>query len=261
MSHVQAMRVVAFVAISVMIAAGFLVGIAKLPTAYAATKAAPTTKISVIAGKPTEFGFKLSKLEAPVGTVVFSVKNEGTVPHSFKVCTKPSPSGSANACVGKVTKTLNPKQSAVLTVVFKSKGVFEFLCTIPGHASAGMKGRIGIGEAVPKTVTTSTPTQTTTAATTTTTTATKPPATEALIGNPTNGASVFTSAGCGSCHTLAAAHSAGTAGPNLDQLAPGQSVVVTQVTNGGFNMPAFASSLSSTQINDLASFVYQSTHQ
>jgi mono/diheme cytochrome c family protein len=261
MSHVQAMRAVAFVAVSGTIAAGFLVGIVKMPTAQAAVKAAPTTKISVFAGKPIEFGFKLSKLEAPVGTVVFSVTNEGKVPHSFKVCTKPSPSGSANACVGKATKTLNPNQSAVLTVVFKSKGIFEYLCTIPGHASAGMKGRIGIGEVVPKTVTSTTTTQTTTATTTTTAAITKPPATEALIGNPTNGAAVFTSAGCGSCHTLAAAHSGGTAGPNLDSLAPGQSVVVTQVTNGGFNMPAFASTLSSTQINDLASYVYQSTHQ
>ncbi len=36
-----------------------------------------------------------------------------------------------------------------------------------------------------------------------------------------SGAQVFTSAGCGSCHTLAAAGSTGTTGPNLDEsLAP-----------------------------------------
>ena len=258
MTPFRAKRVVAFIAVSSAITAGLLVGIANTSTAHATPSS--TTKISVTAGKPTEFAFKLSKLEAPVGTVVFSIRNSGAVPHTFKVCSKPSTSSSANACVGKVTKTLKPNQSAVLTVVFKSKGAFEYLCTIPGHAAAGMKGRIGIGEAVPKGVSPpKTTTQTTT--TTTTTTATKPPATETLVGNPANGASVFTSAGCGSCHALAAAGSAGTAGPNLDQLAPGQAVVVTQVTNGGFNMPAFGSTLSPTQINDLAAYVYQSTHK
>jgi cytochrome c551 len=258
MTHFRAMRVAALVAVSSGIAAGLLVGVAKTSTALAAPKPSPTTKISVTAGKPTEFAFKLSKLEAPAGTVIFSIKNGGAVPHTFKVCSKPSTSSAVNACVGKVTKTLKPNQSTVLTVVFKSKGVFEYLCTIPGHAAAGMKGRISIGGGVPKTVS---PPKTTTQATTTTTTASKPPATETLIGNPTNGAPVFTSAGCGSCHTLAAAGSAGTAGPSLDQLAPGQAVVVTQVTNGGFNMPAFGSTLSPSQINDLAAYVYQSTHK
>jgi cytochrome c oxidase subunit II len=33
------------------------------------------------------------------------------------------------------------------------------------------------------------------------------------------GAAVFTSSGCGSCHTLTAAHSSGTVGPDLDKLA------------------------------------------
>ncbi len=264
MSHFHAMRVVALVAVSGAIATALLLGVARASTANVTAKVAPTTRISVIAGKPTEFGFKLSKRQAPVGTVVFTVRNGGKVPHTFKVCSKPSASGSANACVGKVTATLKPNQSATLTVVFKSKGVFEYLCTIPGHASAGMKGRIGIGEAVPKTGTPGTTTQattTTTTATTTTAAPTKPPATETLVGNPANGATVFTSAGCGSCHTLAAAGSSGTAGPNLDSLAPDQSIIVTQVTNGGFNMPAFASTLSSTQINDLAAYVYQSTHK
>ncbi len=264
MSRLQVAQSVAVVAVSSAVAAALLVGVAKTPAANATAKAAPTTKISVVAGKPTEFSFKLSKLQAPVGTVIFSVRNAGAVPHTFKICSKPSASSSANACVGKVTKTLKPNQSAVLTVVFKSKGVFEYLCTIPGHASAGMKGRLGIGEAVTKPVT---PPKTTTQATTTTTTATtttaasKPPATETLNGDPVDGATVFSSAGCGSCHTLAAAGSHGTAGPNLDQLAPGQATVVTQVTNGGFNMPAFGSSLTPSQINDVAAYVYQSTHQ
>jgi mono/diheme cytochrome c family protein len=37
------------------------------------------------------------------------------------------------------------------------------------------------------------------------------------------GAQVFSSNGCGSCHTLAAANSGGTTGPDLDEVLPGQS--------------------------------------
>jgi quinohemoprotein ethanol dehydrogenase len=98
---------------------------------------------------------------------------------------------------------------------------------------------------------------------TTTTPVTKPPATETLIGDPTNGASVFASstATCGTCHTLAAAGSKGTAGPSLDRTAPSQATIVSQVTNGGFNMPAYGSKLTGSQINDLAAYVYKSTHQ
>jgi mono/diheme cytochrome c family protein len=45
----------------------------------------------------------------------------------------------------------------------------------------------------------------------------KPPEVE---GGP--GAQVFASNGCGSCHTLAAANSGGTTGPDLDEVLPGQ---------------------------------------
>lgn len=37
------------------------------------------------------------------------------------------------------------------------------------------------------------------------------------------GAQVFANNGCGGCHTLAAANSGGTTGPNLDEVLPGQS--------------------------------------
>ena len=68
------------------------------------------------------------------------------------------------------------------------------------------------------------------------------------------GMKVFDST-CASCHTLAAAGSTGTVGPNLDQLKPSDAVVVHQVTNGGGGMPAFGSSLSKSQIQSVALFV------
>jgi outer membrane protein assembly factor BamB len=69
------------------------------------------------------------------------------------------------------------------------------------------------------------------------------------------GMHVFETAGCASCHTLAAAGSTGTVGPNLDQLKPSDAAVVKQVTNGGGGMPAFGSTLSKAQINSVALYV------
>ena len=69
------------------------------------------------------------------------------------------------------------------------------------------------------------------------------------------GLEVFTSAGCGSCHTLAAAHATGDIGPNLDDLKPSEALVASQVTSGGAAMPSFAGRLSKAQIAAVARFV------
>ena len=42
------------------------------------------------------------------------------------------------------------------------------------------------------------------------------------------GAQVFANNGCGGCHTLAAAKSGGTVGPNLDEVLPGQSAAMIE---------------------------------
>jgi glucose dehydrogenase len=68
------------------------------------------------------------------------------------------------------------------------------------------------------------------------------------------GMSVFAST-CATCHTLAAAGSTGTVGPNLDQLKPSDALVIHQVTDGGGGMPAFGSTLSKSQIQSVALFV------
>src|SRR5918912_3756864 len=69
------------------------------------------------------------------------------------------------------------------------------------------------------------------------------------------GAKVFASAGCGSCHTLAAARSNGQVGPDLDVLKPSQETVKRQVRDGGGGMPSFRGRLSGNQIDQVASFV------
>jgi mono/diheme cytochrome c family protein len=77
-------------------------------------------------------------------------------------------------------------------------------------------------------------------------------------GNPAKGKPIFAT-NCGSCHTLAAAHTTGTVGPNLDSLKPNYQAATAQVTNGGSVMPAFKGPLSTQQIADVAAYVVTST--
>ena len=82
----------------------------------------------------------------------------------------------------------------------------------------------------------------------------------ATKGDPAAGKAVFASAGCSGCHTLKAANASGKVGPDLDELKPTEDAVVHQVENGGGAMPAFKGQLSAKQIQDVAAFVYTSTH-
>jgi len=70
-----------------------------------------------------------------------------------------------------------------------------------------------------------------------------------------DGEKVFASAGCGNCHTLAAAGSNGGVGPNLDDLAPDVATVQHQVENGGGGMPSFSGDLSQAEIDAVARYV------
>lgn len=87
--------------------------------------------------------------------------------------------------------------------------------------------------------------------------ATEPPGQP--VGDPSEGSDVFASAGCGSCHTLEAAGSEGSAGPNLDEAQPEYEDAVEQITEGGGGMPSFRDQLTEQQIQDVAAFVVENT--
>jgi cbb3-type cytochrome c oxidase subunit III len=70
----------------------------------------------------------------------------------------------------------------------------------------------------------------------------------------TNGEAIFKGK-CGGCHTLAAAGTSGTTGPNLDQLKPPFAVTKAQVEHGGGVMPAFKGVLTDAQITAVANYV------
>jgi mono/diheme cytochrome c family protein len=78
------------------------------------------------------------------------------------------------------------------------------------------------------------------------------------VGNAAAGEAVFSSAGCGGCHTLEAAGSSGDVGPNLDEAKPDAELVVDRVTNGKGTMPSFKGQLDEKQIQDVAAYVVAS---
>jgi mono/diheme cytochrome c family protein len=71
----------------------------------------------------------------------------------------------------------------------------------------------------------------------------------------TSGRQIFTTVGCSTCHTLAAAGAKGQVGPDLDTLKPATAAIVRQVTRGGGGMPAFSGQLSALQIQAVARYV------
>jgi uncharacterized cupredoxin-like copper-binding protein len=97
-------------------------------TAPAVARTTSTADI-VTAGRPSELRFTLSKKTVPRGAVVFQVTNKGSLPHDFEIG-------------GKKTQLLAPGESQTLKVIFPRAGRYPYLCTVPGHATAGMKGTL-----------------------------------------------------------------------------------------------------------------------
>jgi uncharacterized cupredoxin-like copper-binding protein len=93
----------------------------------ASRAAARVSAVNVTEGKPAEFRIVLSKKTVPKGTVNFLVINKGGLPHDFKIN-------------GHKTKLLTPGQAQTLKVTFLKAGKYPYLCTVTGHAAAGMKG-------------------------------------------------------------------------------------------------------------------------
>lgn len=91
--------------------------------------AGPTSTASpTIQVKGGEFFFRLStKSIAKPGKVTFVFTNIGHVAHDFKI-------------LGKTTPLIQPGQTTKLAVTFTKAGSYPYLCTVPGHAEAGMKG-------------------------------------------------------------------------------------------------------------------------
>jgi hypothetical protein len=93
-----------------------------------------------------------------------------------------------------------------------------------------------------------------------------------VTGNAAAGKTVFTSAGCSSCHTLSQAGASGTIGPNLNTAIKGDAgstplpqfikesiinpdAVIAKGFSAGIMPTSFGSSLSATDINNLVALI------
>jgi uncharacterized cupredoxin-like copper-binding protein len=129
-----------------LLVAGCLAAAALLasPGALAGSRATTLlSNISVTAGKPSEFRFIVSPSTAKRGLIVFKITNKGALPHTFQLCSKSS-SSLANTCRGRSSGSINPGKTGTLRVTVLLKGTYEYLCTLPGHAAAGMKGLLKV---------------------------------------------------------------------------------------------------------------------
>jgi uncharacterized cupredoxin-like copper-binding protein len=106
------------------------VALAASVSAFGSSGSAAATTVTVTAGKPGELSFTLSKRTIAKGVTTFKVTNRGKVAHDFKIA-------------GKKTAILAPGKSATLRATLRA-GKFPFLCTVPGHAAAGMKGTLTV---------------------------------------------------------------------------------------------------------------------
>ena len=112
-------------ALVVMIA---IVSLVAAMSAFGGSSSTDVTTVNVTLGKPSEFKITVSKKTFGKGITTFKVTNKGALSHDFKIS-------------GRKTRLLSTGKSATLRTILK-KGKYAFLCTVPGHAAAGMKGVI-----------------------------------------------------------------------------------------------------------------------
>ena len=93
-----------------------------------------------------------------------------------------------------------------------------------------------------------------------------------LVGKAAAGKSLFVTT-CGVCHMLAPAKTVGTIGPNLTHVKLTEAKIIEAIEKGGSSimtkaaaakyattMVGYASSFSTTKIDNIAAYVYTSTH-
>jgi uncharacterized cupredoxin-like copper-binding protein len=99
-------------------------------SAFGGPSSTAATTVTVTLGKPSEFKITLSKKTIVKGVTTFKVTNKGGISHDFKIA-------------GKKTPSLKTGKAATLKATLKT-GKYPFLCTLPGHAAAGMKGTLTV---------------------------------------------------------------------------------------------------------------------
>lgn len=88
----------------------------------------------LVMGGTDEFSFDPNVLNAKVGEALkLNVVNEGTVVHDFVI-----------ESTGTTSGELAAGESKVIEVTFQTAGEYDFICSVPGHATSGMVGKINV---------------------------------------------------------------------------------------------------------------------
>jgi len=124
------MGITIVLAIGYVVAVWAMTGKPNYGTTASAQAAAPTASATAVSVSASEFKFVLSTTSVPAGETVFTVVNRGKVAHNFWID-------------GNATPLIAPGKSATLRVTLDA-GRLMYMCTVPGHAAAGMKGSLTV---------------------------------------------------------------------------------------------------------------------
>jgi plastocyanin len=87
----------------------------------------------------SEFALEPANVQVgDTGTVTFRVTNEGALPHALEV---------DGQGIEEETETIEPGQTAELTVELTKEGSYELYCPIGNHRDQGMEGELIVGSA------------------------------------------------------------------------------------------------------------------
>ena len=116
--------------VRLVVLAAALVALVGTTAAWAARPATKPEK-STVTVSMYEMGFKLSNTVVHRGTVKFQIANVGKVEHDFALPTARS-------------AVINSGEKTTLVAKFPKPGKYTFICTVEGHASLGMMGRLTV---------------------------------------------------------------------------------------------------------------------
>jgi plastocyanin len=91
-------------------------------------------KLSIPADPNGQLLFQYKNAEAPAGPLTIDMKNPASTPHNIAI---------QGGGVNKQGPTVQGGKTSVVQVTLKP-GKYTFLCTVPGHAQAGMKGTLTV---------------------------------------------------------------------------------------------------------------------
>ena len=112
-------------------------GVAPAPAVAPAVPGAKAVDLKITA---TDLKFTPSTLQAKAGQPVkVTLDNKGVIEHDLTFPAIPS-----DKPAGSLKMVVKPGQTTTLEFTPTTPGTYEYVCTIPGHKEAGMKGTITV---------------------------------------------------------------------------------------------------------------------